>query len=84
MIDWVKALHRNLAVDGNGPAGWEELSPKEKIALFEQAEPDEKLMLDQVLALLDGELPFLSVLLKDWDDYEAYLRRLEVKANQRE
>jgi len=84
LIDWVKALHRNLAVDGNGPAGWEELSREKRMALFEQAEPDEKLMLDQVLALLDGELPFLSVLLKDWDDYEAYLRRLEVKANQRE
>jgi hypothetical protein len=42
----------------------------------------EKLMADQVRNLLDGQLPFLSVLLKNWNDYSEYLKEEEERRNQ--
>jgi MoxR-like ATPase len=79
LIDWIKALHRNLndaPLPDEVRARLAAKTADELRANFEQAEPADKLALDQVLNLLDGRLPFLGVLLKNWDDYTTYLSKL--------
>jgi MoxR-like ATPase len=87
LLDWIQALHRNLAPD-EAPGEAAPLDAREREALlaqFEAADPAQKLMLDQVLALLEnGRLPFLGVLLKSWEDYRAYLGRLHKEQEEQE
>jgi len=42
------------------------------------------LMVDQVINLLDGRLPFLSVLIKNYNDYEEYIKEQKEKEKEKE
>jgi len=86
LIDWAKALHRNTRTAAGDQALPEERYRKlakdgKVLDHFEDMDPGEKLMVDQVNNLLDGRLPFLNVLLKNWNDYEEYLEEFEEDDN---
>jgi MoxR-like ATPase len=84
LIDWVKALHRKTELeDAEKAISAEEFQAlKEKDELlsnFEDLGRSEKLMVEQVKSLLDEQLPFLSVLIKNWNDYSDYIKEEEEK-----
>jgi MoxR-like ATPase len=97
LIDWVKVLHRNLKTSmADGEAATEETpqEPGPDEAIREEPEkldPGEKLMVDQVVNLLGDQLPLLSVLIKNFNDYKEYIsdykeyiKQLEEKEKEKE
>ena len=84
LIDWVKALHRKTELEDPEKAlsaeEFQALKEKDELlSNFEDLGRSEKLMVEQVKSLLDEQLPFLSVLIKNWNDYSDYIKEEEEK-----